>query len=148
MFVVFCLRESIANIGICTPFYSTMFSKCIIQSIIDYSYLCYPQIYYTIWYVKYCNKLYHMVNKQPKSHGFKTSDYSQPAPACLKSTKAMSKNLLSTIFDMHIFLWSVIERWFSSIFWHDCQNFHFGWPAGYLPLISNIFEIFLRFSNF
>ena len=50
-----------------------------------------------------------MVNKQPKPHGFKTSDYSQPATACLKSIKAMSKTC-NLQYSICIFFCEVLQR--------------------------------------
>ena len=34
------------------------------------------------------------------------------------------------------------------IFWQSCQNFPFGWPAGFSPSIAIISEAFLKFPDF
>ena len=45
------------------------------------------------------------------------------------------------------FFYEILWRRFCAVIYRNSQNFHFGWPAGYLFLIPSTFGIFLKFCK-
>ena len=46
------------------------------------------------------------------------------------------------------FLSQMFYNWFLAIFYRNCQNLLFGWPAGYSPPVPSISKIFLKCPYF